>query len=483
MMAKKVTDVYQSPLIGRYCSDGMKKLFSDDVKFSNWRKLWTVLAKAEKDAGLEITDRQINELNEHISDINYDIADAREKIVRHDVMAHVYAYGVQCTNAAGIIHLGATSCFVTDNTDILKLNEGINIIKSEIVGVIKLLSDFSLKWKDTPTLGFTHYQPAALTTVGKRASLWLYNFMESLSDLEYVQSTLKMLGCRGATGSQDTFMELFDGNEEKANEIDSYIAKSFGFESVYPVSGQTYPRIVDSRVLNCLSTVLIAAYKMANDIRLLQHDGEMAEPFVKSQIGSSAMAYKRNPMLCERVCSLARYGQNEISNAIETANVQWLERTLDDSANRRLSLPETFLSTDAVLLLCAKIVDGLTVFDKVIEKHLKEELPFMITERIIMKGVKAGGNRQDLHERIRVHSQAAKERIVRYGESNDLVSRIANDPTFKMSVLDIDELMDPTTLVGLCPQQVESYIEKCVKPVLKKYSNYLSSINTNAVTV
>lgn len=471
------TDIYQSPLNGRYASDEMKHLFSDDAKFSTWRKLWVALAEAEKELGINITDEQIAELKEHITDINYDVAHAREKEVRHDVMAHVYAYGMQCPKAAGIIHLGATSCFVTDNTDILNICKGFRIIKQRLLGVIKLLADFANQYKDIPTLGYTHGQPASPVTVGKRATLWLQNFMENFDELEFVLSNMKMLGCRGATGTQETFMKLFNGDEEKVKAIDKIIASKFGFEEVYPVSGQTYPRNLDVRVLNCLCEIAVSAYKMAEDIRILQHDKEIEEPFEKKQIGSSAMAYKRNPMRSERICSLARYVQSQAANAVNTASVQWLERTLDDSANRRMSIPESFLATDGVLIICANVTNGLVVNNKIIEKHLNAELPFMATEDILMKAVKAGGNRQALHERIRIHSMEAGRQVKTFGLENDLAQRIADDPEFGMTFEEVNSVLNPKNLVGRCSNQVTDYLTDYVYPVLKANEELLTDIN------
>lgn len=481
-MAEKRTDIYESPLCGRYASDEMKHLFSADVKFSTWRMLWVALAKAEQKLGLDITDKQIGKMKLHVNDINYDVANAREKEVRHDVMAHVYAYGQQCPDAAGIIHLGATSCYVTDNTDILLISRGLEYIKKKLVGTIKLLADFSEEYKDQPTLGYTHYQPASLTTVGKRATLWLQNFMENLEELEFVQSKIKMLGCRGATGTSETFMELFDGDEEKVKKLDSYISEEFGFYKVYPVSGQTYPRNLDIRVLNILCAIAVSAHKMAKDIRLLQHDKELEEPFGKKQIGSSAMAYKRNPMRSERICSLARYVENLVGNAIATAEDQWLERTLDDSANRRISIPEGFLATDAILILCSNVTDGLVVNTKVIEKRMRDELPFMVTEDILMAAVQKGGDRQKLHEKIREHSMMAAEQVKTFGNENDLVSRIANDPDFGMTVEEIQEIMNPSNLTGRASSQVSDYLWNEVYPVLAENKHYLDNIDTN-VTV
>lgn len=476
-MGNERTDIYQSPLNGRYASEEMKHLFSDDVKFSTWRKLWVSLAEAEKELGLDISDEQIKEMKKHIDNINYDVANAREKEVRHDVMAHVYAYGVQCPKAAGIIHLGATSCFVTDNTDILNIYEGLFIIKKRLLGVIKILSEFADFYRFLPTLGYTHGQPASPVTVGKRAALWLQNFMENLEELEFVASHMKMLGCRGATGTQETFMKLFDGDENTVTQVDKIIAKKFGFDDVYPVSGQTYPRNFDARVLNCLSAIAISAYKMAEDIRILQHDKEIEEPFEKKQIGSSAMAYKRNPMRSERICSLARYVQSEAANAINTANNQWLERTLDDSANRRMSIPESFLALDAVLILCGNVTDGLVVNTQVIMKRLKAELPFMATEEVLMRAVKKGGDRQLLHERIRVHSMEAGKQVKELGLENDLAQRIADDKMFDMTLDDVNEILEPYDLIGRCPNQVSDYIQNYVKPVLEKNKDLLTDIN------
>lgn len=473
------TDIYQTPLAGRYASEEMKHLFSDDVKFSTWRELWVALAEAEKELGLDISNEQIEEMRAHISNINYDVAREREKEVRHDVMSHVYAYGVQCPKAAGIIHLGATSCFVTDNTDILNINDGLKLVKEKLLGVIKLLADFADKYKDVPTLGYTHGQPASPVTVGRRAALWLQNFMENLDELEFVKSRIKMLGCRGATGTQESFMKLFDGDEEKVKAVDQKIAQKFCFTEVYPISGQTYPRNLDVRVLNCLSAIAVSAYKMAEDIRLLQHNKEIEEPFGKKQIGSSAMAYKRNPMRSERICSLARYVPNIAMNAVDTAMTQWFERTLDDSANRRMSIPESFLTIDGVLILCANVTDGLVVHRQVIKKRLDEELPFMATEEILMKAVKKGGNRQELHERIRVHSMKAGEQVKDLGKPNDLVLRIARDEAFGLTVEEIEAALNPKNLVGRCPNQVTDYLTEYVYPVLKANEDLLTDINTN----
>ena len=473
------TDIYQTPLNGRYASDEMKKLFSPDVRYSTWRMLWVALAEAEKENGLNITDKQIAEMKEHIYDINFDIAKEKEKEVRHDVMAHVYAYGKECPEAESIIHLGATSCFVTDNTDLINLRKGLAIIKKRLLGVIKLLADFSDKYKDLPTLGSTHGQWAAPITVGKRSSLWLQNFMEDYEALEYVSKSIKFLGCRGATGTQDTFMKLFENDEEKVKSVETIIAKKFGFKKVYPVSGQTYTRNLDARVLNCLSEISISAYKMAEDIRILQRSKEIEEPFEKKQIGSSAMAYKRNPMRSERICSLARYVQSLASNAVNTANVQWFERTLDDSANRRMSIPEAFLALDGVLILCANVTNGLVVYENVIKKHLEEELPFMATESILMKAVNRGGNRQELHERIRIHSMDATKRVKMDGLDNDLVERIAKDTAFSMTLEEIKATLNPYNLVGRCANQVTDYLTQEVYPLLEANQDLLQEINMN----
>lgn len=479
-MANVDRSIYQTPLTGRYASKEMKHLFSDDVKFSYWRKLWVALAEAEQATGLvDISDEQIDEMRAHIYDINYDVAEAREKEVRHDVMAHVYAYGEQCPKAKGIIHLGATSCYVTDNTDILIYTDALCLVRKRLLGVIKLLADFADKYKDMPCLGYTHYQPASPVTVGKRATLWIQNFMENLDDLEYRLGAMKMLGCRGATGTQETFMELMGGDFFAANSVEEYIADQFEFEGIYPVSGQTYPRNLDEKILHLLSEIATSAYKMANDIRLMQHDKEVEEPFGKNQIGSSAMAYKRNPMRCERICSLARHVQTLSMDATQTASVQWLERTLDDSANRRICMPEAFLGIDAILIICGNVADGLVVNDKVIHKHLMEELPFMATEPILMEAVKKGGNRQELHERIRKHSMEASEQIKKFGKPNDLVDRIANDPAFGMSKEEILKILDPSKLTGRAAAQTKAYLEDTVYRTFRFYYDELEDIDTN----
>lgn len=478
-MANVDRSIYQTPLTGRYASKEMKHLFSDDVKFSYWRKLWVALAEAEQATGLvDISDEQIEEMKAHICDINYDVAEAREKEVRHDVMAHVYAYGQQCPKAAGIIHLGATSCYVTDNTDILIYTDALCLVRKRLLGVIKLLADFAYKYKDVPCLGYTHYQPASPVTVGKRATLWIQNFMENLDDLEHRLQSMKLLGCRGATGTQETFMELMGGDFVSANSVEEYIADQFDFE-IYPVSGQTYPRNLDEKILHLLSEIATSAYKMANDIRLMQHDKEVEEPFGKNQIGSSAMAYKRNPMRCERICSLSRHVQTLSMDATQTASVQWLERTLDDSANRRICMPEAFLGIDAILLICGNVADGLVVNDKVIHKHLMEELPFMATEPILMEAVKKGGNRQELHERIRKHSMEASEQIKKLGKPNDLIDRIANDSAFGMSKEEILQILNPYKLTGRAAAQTVAYLDDTVYPTLQFYDDDFDNIDTN----
>lgn len=472
------TDIYQSPLTGRYASKEMQKIFSDDQKFSTWRKLWVALAKAEQRLGVkEITDEKIQELAEHIFDINYDVARAREREVRHDVMSHVYAYGVQCPKAAGIIHLGATSCFVTDNTDILNFYEALKLVKKRLLGVIKLLADLCYEHKGIATLGYTHFQPASPVTVGKREAIWLQNFMEDLEQLDFVISSLKLLGCRGATGTSSTFMDIFDGDEEKVKELDKIIAEEMGFDKVYPISGQTYTRNLDFRIISVLASINISAQKMAKDIRLQQHDKEIEEPFEKKQIGSSAMAYKRNPMRCERICSLSRYVIAQPAIAAATAVDQWDERTLDDSAVRRISNPEAFLATDAVLIITANIIDGLVVYNKVIEKRLAEELPFMATENIIMEAAKRGGNRQELHEHIRVHSMEAGKRVKLEGKENDLLARIAGDQIFGMTLEEVKEICNPNKLVGRAENQVVDYLTEYVYPVLDKNAELVKDIN------
>lgn len=474
----KEREFWDSPLGQRYASDEMKHIFSDEAKFQTWRELWVTLAESEKELGLNITDGQIAEMKKYVDDINYDVAEARESVVRHDVMSHVYAFGQQAKSAEGIIHLGATSCYVTDNTDLIKLREAANLIKKRLLGVIKLLADNAEKHKEIPTLGYTHFQSASPVTVGRREAMWLQNFVDDLEDLEYVISKLKALGCRGATGTSSTFMDLFERDEEKVKMLDKLICEKIGFEEAYPISGQTYPRTVDVKVTNVLQSIAVSAMKMAKDLRLLQHDKEMEEPFGKKQIGSSAMAYKRNPMRAERITSLARYVINQARNPVDTACDQWLERTLDDSANRRMSLSEAFLATDAMLIICGNVVDGLVVYNKVIEKHLREELPFLATENIIMEAAKKGGDRQELHEHIREHSMATGQKIKMEGGENDLLERIANDPIFQLTIEEVRAICNPSLLVGRCPSQVTDYLESVVRPILERNKDLLTEINT-----
>ncbi|MCI5868494.1 MAG: adenylosuccinate lyase [Dorea sp.] len=460
-------DKYTSPLSERYASKEMQYIFSPDKKFRTWRRLWIALAETEKELGLPITDEQIAELKEHADDINYDVAKAREKVVRHDVMSHVYAYGQQCPKAKGIIHLGATSCYVGDNTDIILMSEALEIVRKKLINVIAELAKFANEYKDLPTLAFTHFQPAQPTTVGKRATLWMQEFMMDLEDLEYVKGSLKLLGSKGTTGTQASFLELFDGDQETIDKIDPMIAKKMGFETCYPVSGQTYSRKVDTRVLNVLAGIAASAHKFSNDIRLLQHLKEVEEPFEKTQIGSSAMAYKRNPMRSERIASLSRYVMIDALNPAITSATQWFERTLDDSANKRMSVPEGFLAIDGILDLCLNVVDGLVVYPKVIEKRLMSELPFMATENIMMDAVKAGGDRQELHERIRELSMEAGRNVKEKGLDNNLLELIAADPAFNLSLDELKKTMDPSKYVGRAPVQVESYLKNVVSPMLE----------------
>ncbi len=467
------TDVYQSPLSERYASKEMQYIFSPDMKFRTWRRLWIALAETEKELGLPITEEQIEELKAHKDDINYEEAKAREKIVRHDVMSHVYAYGLQCPKAKGIIHLGATSCYVGDNTDIIVMNEALSLVKKKLVNVIKELSEFADSNKAVPTLAFTHFQPAQPTTVGKRATLWTQEFLMDLEDLEYVQSTLKLLGSKGTTGTQASFLELFEGDQEKIERIDPMIAEKMGFKACYPVSGQTYSRKVDTRVMNILAGIAASAHKMSNDIRLLQHLKEVEEPFEKTQIGSSAMAYKRNPMRSERIASLSRYVMIDALNPAITSATQWFERTLDDSANKRLSIPEGFLAIDGILDLCLNVVDGLVVYPKVINKHLMAELPFMATENIMMDAVKAGGDRQELHEKIRTLSMEAGKNVKENGLDNNLLTLIANDDSFNMSEEDLMKTMDPAKYVGRAKEQTEKFIKDVVNPVIESHKDLL----------
>ena len=467
------TDRYVSPLSERYASKEMQYIFSPDMKFRTWRRLWIALAETEKELGLNITQEQIDELKAHKDDINYDVAKERERQVRHDVMSHVYAYGVQCPKAKGIIHLGATSCYVGDNTDIIVMAEALKLVQKKLVNVIAELSKFADKYKEQPTLAFTHFQPAQPTTVGKRATLWTQEFLMDLEDLEYVMGTLKLLGSKGTTGTQASFLELFEGDQETIDKIDPMIAEKMGFKNCYPVSGQTYSRKVDTRVLNILAGIAASAHKMSNDIRLLQHLKEVEEPFEKSQIGSSAMAYKRNPMRSERIASLSRYVMVDALNPAITSATQWFERTLDDSANKRLSIPEGFLAIDGILDLCLNVVDGLVVYPKVIEKHMMAELPFMATENIMMDAVKAGGDRQELHERIRELSMEAGRTVKVEGKDNDLLERIAADPAFNLTIDELRKSMEPSRYVGRAEEQTVTFIEKTVQPVLDAHKDML----------
>lgn len=464
---------YTSPLSERYPSPEMKYVFSPDMKFRTWRKLWIALAESEKELGLNITQDQIDELKAHAEDINYDVAKAREKEVRHDVMSHVYAYGVQCPKAKGIIHLGATSCYVGDNTDIILMAEGLKIIRAKLINTIASLAKFADKYKDLPTLAYTHYQAAQPTTVGKRATLWLNDLVMDLEDLDYILGSLKLLGSKGTTGTQASFLELFEGDHEKCRELDIKIAEKMGFSGCYPVSGQTYSRKVDSRVLNVLAGIAQSAHKFSNDIRLLQHAKEVEEPFEKHQIGSSAMAYKRNPMRSERMASLANYVISDALNPAITAATQWFERTLDDSANKRISVSEAFLATDGILELYMNVSSGLVVYPKVIEAHLMAELPFMATENILMDAVKAGGDRQELHERIRVHSMEAGKVVKEQGKPNDLLERIAADPAFNISKEALQKVMKPELYVGRAPEQTSEFLNGVIKPILSANADIL----------
>ena len=466
-------DRYKSPLSERYASKEMQYIFSPDKKFKTWRKLWIALAETEQALGLKITEEQIEELKANADNINYETAQELERQVRHDVMAHVQAYGQQCPSAKGIIHLGATSCYVGDNTDMIVMKEALELVKKKLVNVINELACFADKYKSLPTLGFTHFQPAQPTTVGKRATLWLQEFLIDLEDLEYVLNSLKLLGSKGTTGTQASFLELFDGDQETIDKIDPMIAEKMGFRSCYPVSGQTYSRKVDTRVLNVLAGIAASAHKMSNDIRLLQHLKEIEEPFEKNQIGSSAMAYKRNPMRSERIASLSRYVIVDVLNASITSAAQWFERTLDDSANKRLSVPEGFLATDGILDLCLNVVDGLVVYPKVIEKRLMSELPFMATENIMMDAVKAGGDRQELHERIRKLSMEAGSNVKEKGMDNNLLELIAADPAFNMTLEELQETMKPEKYVGRSCEQVEAFLQEVVIPKLNQNRDLL----------
>ena len=467
-----IKDTYESPLSARYASKDMKYIFSPDKKFRTWRKLWIALAEAEMELGLPVTQEQIDELKAHADDINYDVAVEREKLVRHDVMSHVYAYGVQCPNAKGIIHLGATSCYVGDNTDIIIMTEGLRLIRDKLITVIRNLAKFADEYKALPTLAFTHFQPAQPTTVGKRATLWLQELLMDLEDVEYQLSKTKLLGSKGTTGTQASFLELFDGDHEKCKQIDKKIAEKMGYQACFPVSGQTYSRKLDSQFLNVLAGIAQSAAKFSNDIRLLQHLKEVEEPFEKNQIGSSAMAYKRNPMRSERIGSLSRYVMVDVLNGYFTTATQWFERTLDDSANKRLSVPEAFLAVDGILSLYANVADGLVVYPKVIEQRLRKELPFMATENIMMDAVKKrGADRQQLHERIRVHSMAASKVIKEEGGENDLLQRIAADKAFGVTLEELENILQPEKYTGRAKEQTEDFLSECVTPVLEKYKD------------
>ena len=467
-----VKDTYESPLSARYASKEMKYIFSPDKKFRTWRKLWIALAESEKELGLPITQEQIDELKAHADDINYEVAQEREKIVRHDVMSHVYAYGVQCPNAKGIIHLGATSCYVGDNTDIIIMTEGLKLIRNKLITVILNLSKLADEYKALPTLAFTHFQPAQPTTVGKRATLWLQELLMDLEDVEYQLSKAKLLGSKGTTGTQASFLELFDGDHEKCKMLDRKIAEKMGYKACFPVSGQTYSRKLDSQFLNVLAGIAQSAAKFSNDIRLLQHLKEVEEPFEKNQIGSSAMAYKRNPMRSERIGSLSRYVMVDVLNGYFTTATQWFERTLDDSANKRLSVPEAFLAVDGILSLYANVADGLVVYPKVIEQRLRKELPFMATENIMMDAVKKrGADRQQLHEKIREHSMAASRVVKVEGGENDLLERIAADEAFGVTLEELEKILKPENYTGRAKEQTEDFLNECIKPVLEKYAD------------
>ncbi len=475
-----MSDKYVSPLSERYASKEMQYIFSPDMKFRTWRRLWIALAETEKELGLDITQEQIDEMKAHVEDINYDVAKAREKEVRHDVMSHVYAFGVQCPKAKPIIHLGATSCYVGDNTDIIVMTEALKLVKKKLVNVLAELAKFAEEYKALPTLAFTHFQPAQPTTVGKRATLWMQELMLDYEDLCHVIDSMKLLGSKGTTGTQASFLELFGGDQETIDKIDPMIAEKMGFASCYPVSGQTYSRKVDTRVVNVLAGIAASAHKMSNDIRLLQHLKEIEEPFEKSQIGSSAMAYKRNPMRSERIASLSRYVMVDVLNPMVTSATQWFERTLDDSANKRLSVPEAFLAVDGILDLYMNVVDGLVVYPKVIEKRLMSELPFMATENIMMDAVKAGGDRQELHEKIRVLSMEAGKHVKVEGKENNLLELIAADPSFNLSLEDLQKTMDPAKYTGRAKEQTEAFLAQVVRPALEENREWLgmrASIN------
>ena len=470
-----MTDRYESPLASRYASDYMLNLFSSDTRYQTWRKLWVALAREESRLGLPITQEQVAELEAHITDIDYECVRQREKEVRHDVMAHVYAYGKAAPSAAGIIHLGATSCYVTDNADLVLYRDALKYLRGELLSVLKHLSAFAETYKDTPTLGYTHYQPAQPVTIGKRATLWMQDFLTDLREVDFAIENIRFLGCRGTTGTEASFMDLFDGDGEKIDEMNRALAASFGFEECFDVSGQTYPRKTDSRILNALSSIAQSACRMANDIRLLQHDRQVEEPFEKNQIGSSAMAYKRNPMRCERICSLARYLMADALNAPLTASVQWLERTLDDSANRRISIPEGFLCADAILRLTQNVTDGLHVNGKIVDKTIREYLPFLATENLLMEAVKRGGNRQELHEIIRRCSMEATAEM-KEGRACDLLARLAAEKQFGLSLEDMEKVLDPKLYTGRCAEQVTRFVEK-VRPLLDDAPDRTAEIN------
>ena len=469
------TDRYESPLSSRYASEYMLHLFSSDMRYQTWRKLWIALAKAERALGLPVSASQITDLEAHVTDIDYDCVRQREKEVRHDVMAHIYAYGKAAPSAAGIIHLGATSCYVTDNADLILYRDGLRHLRSELLKVIANLADFAGRYKALPTLGYTHYQPAQLVTVGKRACLWMQDFVSDLEELDFVLASIPFLGCRGTTGTEASFMELFDGDTQKIDEMNRMIASEFGFDRCFDVCGQTYPRKMDSRILNVLSSIAQSCYRMANDIRLLQHDRQIEEPFEKNQIGSSAMAYKRNPMRSERICSLARYLMADAMNAPMTASTQWMERTLDDSANRRISMPEGFLCADAILRLAQNVTDGLHVNEKIIKKTVMEYMPFMATENLMMEAVRRGGDRQQLHEIIRKCSMEATARI-KEGESCDLLARLAGEEAFGLTETEMQNLLTPSHYIGRCQQQVEIYLDK-IRPIISSVDRDNAEIN------
>ena len=470
--------IYESPLSSRYASDEMQYIFSPDKKFSTWRKLWVALARAEMELGLPVTQEQIQEMEAHLTDIDYDLAAQKEKELRHDVMAHIHTFGTLCPKAMPIIHLGATSCYVGDNTDVIIMREGLELVRDKLVRVLSNLSQFALKYKALPTLGFTHFQAAQLVTVGKRATLWMNELLMDLEEIEYRIANLKLLGCKGTTGTQASFLELFEGDHEKCKELDRRIAKEMGFEASVPVSGQTYSRKVDSAIVSTLSGIAQSASKFATDVRLLCHLKEVEEPFESKQIGSSAMPYKRNPMRCERICALARYVMADVMNPTFTAATQWFERTLDDSANKRISVPEAFLAVDAILNIYENVSAGLVVHEKVIEKHILEELPFMASENIMMDAVKKGGDRQELHERIRVHALEAGRNVKDLGLNNNLIDLIAEDPLFDMSREELVAHMEPSRYIGRCPQQVEDFIAECITPVLEAHSQALTGVHT-----